>query len=69
MSPHDLHGPCAAKTWAFKERLHNCAQSQASMHENGVCATECVKSKVSYVQNMRLKWASEKQEDEKTSIA
>lgn len=38
-----------------KERLHNCAQSQASMHENGVCAKECVKSKVSYVQNMRLK--------------
>lgn len=52
-----------------KERLHNCAQSQASMHENGVCAKECVKSKVYYVQNMLLKWASEKQEDEKTSIA
>lgn len=49
-----------------KERLHNCAQSRASMHENEVCAKECVKSKVSYVQNMHLKRASEKQKDEKT---
>lgn len=24
MSPNDLHGPCAVKTWAFKERKKDC---------------------------------------------